>query len=78
MDEKHYINDARFRRLYALVDAYRKKVKRATGALLKEDEKLIAQAHLDLASIGAQIDKTYLDQLPLLPDVGSRKVVQEK
>lgn len=77
-EEQVYLRDARFRRLYALVDTYRKVVKRGTGVLRKEDEAIVKQAMKDLASIGAQFDATYSDQLPLLPDVGIRKVVQER
>lgn len=82
MEEKlapAYEGDARYKRLLALVKEYERRVKSPyTHKLPPGEKKIVDQALKDLKSIGAQLEGAYLDQLPLVPDVGTRKVVQQK
>lgn len=74
-----FLEDARYRRLEVIIKELERRMKTEyTHRLKPEDEKIIKQAKKDLLSIGKQLETTYLDQLPLLPEGEPRKVIQKR
>lgn len=71
--------DARYKRLEAIIGELERRMKTTyTHRISTADAKVISLARKDLHSIGVQLERTYLDQLPLVPDVEPRKVVQKR